>query len=380
MRLDRSTFQAGGAAMAGVWLVFLFYPVTALVQGPFSTGAASLGLALLLAFAVVYVLGFGWSQELQMVPRHRGLLVWFGILLSLVLAQIPLLGWMVYSYTTYLVAVLVFTFPWRFAIPGSLALLFSSFTVFLGDRPEYFWYVFGAVWMGPLVVGLVAWGDRREKRMFRLEQRAAVAEERESVARDVHDLLGHSLTVIALKSEVAERMLETAPEQTRTELQEISRLSRQALAEVRSTVTRLQSPDLAGQIRTAEQALQAAGIQARLPDPADLPPLAPQAEELFSWVLREAVTNVLRHSGASSCRVEISSTSLEVVDDGVGASGTQHGNGLAGMARRTAEAGGTLAVRPWISTEDLLEGERCGTRVMLSLPPDAPTRSGRTRP
>ena len=104
--------------------------------------------------------------------------------------------------------------------------------------------------------------EHRERGRRQTAEALQAAREREQVARDVHDLLGHSLTVINLKAEVASRLVASDPEAARAELEQISRISRTALAEVRSTVTRLRQPDFAGQIRAAARALETAGVGA----------------------------------------------------------------------------------------------------------------------
>ena len=138
------------------------------------------------------------------------------------------------------------------------------------------------------------------------------------MARDVHDLLGHSLTVINLKAEMASRLLASDPEAARAELEQISRTSRTALAEVRSTVTRLRQPDFAGQIRAATRALETAGVRAELPDPQAAQDAAGADATVFSWALREAVTNVLRHAGARRVRISLDAHHVAVLDDGAG--------------------------------------------------------------
>jgi hypothetical protein len=118
-----------------------------------------------------------------------------------------------------------------------------------------------------------------------------------------------------------------------------------ALAEVRSTVTRLRTPDFGGEVEAARAALTTAGLTAVLPPAAEAPRLAGGNASLFSWVLREAVTNVVRHSGASRCEVRLSAEKLQIDDDGVGPGGA-FGNGLNGLAERVEEAGGRLVVSP----------------------------------
>jgi two-component system sensor histidine kinase DesK len=168
----------------------------------------------------------------------------------------------------------------------------------------------------------------------------AVANERNRFARDLHDILGHSLTVITVKAELARRLIEVDPERTREELADLERLSREALVDVRRAVEGYRELSLAGELSRARLALRAAGIEATVPDPT--PEVPEDLHELFAWVLREGVTNVLRHSDAETCTITLTTTSVEVCDDGRGPASLTPGNGLTGLRERAAAMGATL--------------------------------------
>ncbi|MBE1471496.1 sensor histidine kinase [Kibdelosporangium phytohabitans] len=172
----------------------------------------------------------------------------------------------------------------------------------------------------------------------------AVAEERARVARDLHDVLGHSLTTITLKAGLARRIMERSPDVERAlaEVHDVERLSRQALTEIRATVSGYRKMSLPAEIANAKAALLAAGIDADLPQAVDDVP--GELREPFGYVLREAVTNVIRHSGASRCEIRLGESWIEVVDNGRGVStgGDQDGNGLAGLRERLAKVDGRL--------------------------------------
>ncbi|GAA3437310.1 sensor histidine kinase [Kutzneria kofuensis] len=184
--------------------------------------------------------------------------------------------------------------------------------------------------------------------------RLAVAEERARVARDVHDVLGHSLTTVTLKLGLIRRLLETKPgevERLIIEVGEAEQLSRQALSEVRATLSGYRSASLSAEVAGARAALASAGIAADLPRAVDN--VLPQYQESFAYVLREGVTNVLRHSGATSCEVRLGESWLEVRDNGsavvedAGASRVDGGGaGLTGLADRLAEIGGRIDAGP----------------------------------
>ena len=189
-----------------------------------------------------------------------------------------------------------------------------------------------------------------------IEQLAKTAE-RERIARDMHDVLGHSLSVIVLKSELAGRLMANDPAGAALEVAEIETTARQALAEVRKTITGYRCEGFASELSRAAQILETAGV--RLKRPAKPPFLTPRHEATLSLILREAVTNIVRHAGASQCSIELSTakntTLLVIADDGRGDI-REEGNGLRGMRERVQELGGRLS----------LDSQR-GTRLHIEL-------------
>ncbi|WP_189248143.1 sensor histidine kinase [Streptosporangium pseudovulgare] len=175
----------------------------------------------------------------------------------------------------------------------------------------------------------------------------ATAAERARLARDLHDVLGHTLTTITAKTGLTRRLLESGADRDRAvaELRDIERLSREAHAEVRATVSGRRRPSLAVELAGARAALRAAGIRATLPHAVDH--VSPELREPFAYVLREGVTNVVRHSGAARCEVRLGESSLEIRDDGRSpARAHEAGNGLAGLAERLRAVGGRLDAGP----------------------------------
>ena len=177
--------------------------------------------------------------------------------------------------------------------------------------------------------------------------RLAVAEERSRFARDLHDLLGHSLSLITLKSALAGRLLPVTPETERAakEVRDVEGVAREALREVREAVAGYRSPTLAGELSGAREMLEAAGISCRIRNEAGALPNA--AEAVLAWVVREGTTNVIRHSRAQSCEVQLTrdgdEVRVEVNDDGRGPSpGETTGTGLSGLAERVAASGGSF--------------------------------------
>jgi two-component system sensor histidine kinase DesK len=193
--------------------------------------------------------------------------------------------------------------------------------------------------------------------------RDAVAEmarvaERERIGRDLHDLLGHTLSVIVLKSELAAKLAERDPGRAAQEIRDVEQISREALTEVRKAVRGYRSEGLSEAIANAERVLVAAGIEPHIEVVAL--GLEPDAERALAFSLREAVTNVVRHAGARHCWIAFSSpigrAVLEVRDDGRGGNAPE-GSGLSGMRDRLRQVAGTL--------ERSGDG---GTRLRITLP------------
>ncbi len=205
----------------------------------------------------------------------------------------------------------------------------------------------GACCIGGLTVWVQCQSRKADARLAmahdEIEQLAKSAE-RERIARDLHDVLGHTLSLIAVKSELAGRLLQSDPERTARELAEIQTTARRALSEVRQTVSGYRAQGLEAEFQQAASALASAGVAATL-TPATPPRRPAQQQAALALILREAVTNIIPHADARICAVTLTSTSegttLEVRDDGRGLSGDE-GNGLLGIRERVRELGGTL--------------------------------------
>ena len=171
----------------------------------------------------------------------------------------------------------------------------------------------------------------------------AADQERTRIARDIHDLLGHSLSVITLKGEVATRLL-PAGAQGADEVRDMLGLSREALQQVRQVVSGYRQPTLANELMAARVALQAASIEVEVTQ--NVGALDRESEAVLGWVIREATTNVIRHSGAKRCSITLGrydgQLQIEVVNDGWRVPQAPAGNGLRGLDERLATLGGTL--------------------------------------
>ena len=174
------------------------------------------------------------------------------------------------------------------------------------------------------------------------EHLAKVAE-RERIARDLHDLLGHTLSVIVLKSELASRLTASDPARAAEEIRDVERISREALTQVRAAVRGYRSAGFDSELREALRALEAAGILVETS--VEAPPLSPAQETVFAMALREAVTNVVRHAHATVCRLTLRQTGrfceMVIADNGLGGA-LDEGSGLSGMRERVEALGGAL--------------------------------------
>jgi two-component system sensor histidine kinase DesK len=171
--------------------------------------------------------------------------------------------------------------------------------------------------------------------------------ERERIARDLHDILGHTLSVIILKSELASRLSSTDSARAADEIRDVERIARDALAQVRAAVRGYRSAGIASELKSARETLETAGIQVgtQIETPMDARPLSPAQEGVIALALREAVTNVVRHAQATFCRLTLRRNGpyceLEIQDNGRGGI-AEEGSGLTGMRQRVETLGGAL--------------------------------------
>ncbi|WP_329223801.1 sensor histidine kinase [Streptomyces sp. NBC_01485] len=212
-----------------------------------------------------------------------------------------------------------------------------------------------ATWISTMVTAAILSLSEavRDLRAAREElARRAVEEERLRFSRDLHDLLGHTLSVIVVKSEAARRLAPRDMDAALSQVADIEAVGRQALTEIREAVTGYREGSLVTELDRARSALTAAGVEPSVSRSG--PPPEPQTAALLGWVVREAVTNVVRHSGATRCRITVSGTPervrLTVTDNGTGAPAADDcrppGTGLTGLRERLTTAGGALTAGP----------------------------------
>lgn len=337
-------WETVGWLMAVIWLVFLFFPILSVVEIVQEPWLRALDLGLIALFAVVYSWAF-WSlpDDGPRLVRHG--VVYLAILAPFVPALFLTIGVNSLSMVAYLVALTIYTMPRRIALVlVGLAIVVTVAVPLLSDTD-------GPWWIFVLIVLLVAVAcflpvelDARAARQREIDQQLVLAAERDRVARDVHDVLGHSLTVITVKSELAERLVDLDAERAREEMAQVRSIARQALAEIRATVAGLRVARLQDELEHAATALAGAGFEADLPADPDV--VDPRHRIVLAWALREAVTNVVRHSGATRCTVRWEADRLTVTDDGRGHRGSRTGNGLRGLRERVEQVGGSVRLGP----------------------------------
>nr|WP_274636641.1 sensor histidine kinase [Microbacterium bovistercoris] len=331
-----------GAIIALLWLISAGQEIVAEAA---TTTSAVLGIAALVAYAVGFlvVVPLGWGAG----TRTR-LLLTVG-LFALSFTMFPWLSWGVRGLWTYVgvaLGMMVVSWPLTLTAITGLTLLAGWFGFLLdGWAEDDFWVpaiTFSISLMMTSFARTLAAMNQLRATQDQLEAMAA-ERERGRMARDIHDILGHSLTVITVKSELASRLIDADPARAKAEVTEIEALARGALADVRATVAGSRGVTLSGELAAARVALHAAGIAAELPRATDAVPAA--RRELAAWVIREGVTNVVRHSRAGRCEVRIGEREIEIADDGVGpvASGASS-TGLSGLRERVEAAGGRMSI------------------------------------
>ena len=368
---------------ATVWVFFLVIPLIQLLFGSFARWQRLLGIAGIMGFIVAYIWAFS-TQDTRAVQAGvplpdlpiRVLLGKLAVPSLFTVLALPALGWWTAYFFPFFCSLVLFSMKLRRGIPTVITAvaLLAAASLAWNTHPESRWMVLGATLSGlTIIIARVA--VELQERRTAAERELALVSQREAVGRDVHDILGHSLTVLTLKAEVARRLIEQDPIAASRELDEVIALARGALADVRSTVTRLRSPDLASQLEATRTALSAAQIDVELTGSAQEVPEYQRA--LLAWALREATTNIVRHAQAANVTVHLEPGLLRVSDDGVGLAGSRPGNGLEGLRSRIEHEGGSLAMTspfsspdaPPTAVEDCCAGAPSGgTRLEVRLP------------
>jgi len=334
----------------GIWLGYLIPTVRRAWDAP-DVGWGIVAVVAIIAFCVVYLGVFVSIRRIRpaglLAGPRRGLgygLV--GIAIALILVSVPAAGETALAMCIYLAVMTMFVLPVRAAV---ILILLDAVTVAVLSHMVPGWESQNLLSFQILIAALAIWGviqlQQRNNQLAQAREEItglAVSQERLRFSRDLHDILGHSLTVITLKAELAGRLVRADPDRAEHEIAEVERLARTALADVRATAAGYRDVSLAVELASARMALDAAGIEADLAGTVDDVPT--ERLELFGWAVREGVTNVVRHSGARHCRVTVDPQVVEITDDGRGPGGPAGGNGLGGLRERAEAAGARLSI------------------------------------
>lgn len=367
------------------WLVCLLFPLVSLGREPFARWRLTLGLLALLFFATSYT-WLMWPHPASQRARVRTrshcsliLLVALSLLvLALSLVDGPAWLWLFIGVSAIAGGLL----PMRsaFAVVMLLTLLPLFMLIIVGvhagqAQGDWWWWLIALMLLirglGLDMIGVARMGSAiRDLHTAQRElARLKVEEERLRVARDLHDLLGHTLSLITLKSKLAGRLIEQEPARAAQEIREVERIARQTLREVREAVAGYRQPTLANEVDGAQQMLEAAGIACSLED-AKLP-LPSGIDTVLAWTVREGVTNVIRHSRAQHCVIRLygedSMVCVQVRNDGeprVRTEGAEAraGLGLSGLTERVTSLGG------WIKAGSVQTDGKTGFCLEVELP------------
>jgi two-component system, NarL family, sensor histidine kinase DesK len=347
------------------WLVCLLFPFASLVREPLSLWRLISGLLALLFFATSYT-WLMWphptSQEAR--ARSRSLLSFllFGVLglLTFVFSLMYGPAWLwLFIGVSAIAGVLL---PMRSAFAA--VVLFTLLPLFLTLKMhgglggvDVWWFIALMLLVRGLgldMIGVARMGSAiRELHSARRElARLAVIEERERLSRDLHDLLGQTLSMITLKSELAGCLIKEDPERCAQELAEIECVSRKTLREVREAVAGYRQPTLSSELEGARQLLAAAGIDVEIEPINEV--LPPAFDAALAWTVREGVTNVIRHSRARQCRIHLTKKNGAVMAEVLSEGGQREqvestvrpGLGLAGLRERVSALGGRMKAGP----------------------------------
>lgn len=353
--------QVIGLLYASIWLVFLAMPTVATAVSDAALGWKLLSYSGIVVFGLVYSwLMAWWLSEESRGPTPVKLAVACVALASLGALSLPAAGSWSTVFLPFIAALIIFTTEPLPGVPVGLAVWIVPTAAFFVFIDQEFWMIAGPGFgMLFIIIGRIT--EHYDARARTAQEQLKQVEERDRIARDVHDVLGHSLTVLSIKAQLARRLMESDVPRAQAELDEIEQLARESLGQVRSTVTRLRAPQLPGELDVARSALEGGGITAEIRTEAE-----PSDSALLAWALREAVTNVLRHAQASRCVIQLGPHRLCVADDGVGISEPE-GNGLRGLRERAAAEGAEVLVGPAYPELTGTSPERPGTQIEVRL-------------
>lgn len=335
--------------ISGVWLVFLVWTIIEFLNSTAPLPAQIAAWTALVIFPFIHLAGFLKPCPVPRLNRSVNTLAYSValIVLGLIMAQSAPIA--IINIVPYVMSQWIFNhriFTGLIAVAATFVATVA--VVLLGNFDDYGAWFIPSVGAPAMIMIFARLAIEMEAQQRERSEHLALTHQREELASTVHDVLGHSLTTVTVKVQLAQRLLETDVEAAKSELTDIETLARRSLSEIRATVTDLQHPDLAEQLDQAKNALTAAELTFHRPEA--LPRLSLVQQQVFAWVIREAVTNVIRHAEATTCIISNTAgdeqMTLRIDDDGTGIKDTDPKNhrGLAGLHRRVVSAGGSLDI------------------------------------
>ncbi|MEI5993808.1 sensor histidine kinase [Candidatus Enterococcus mansonii] len=347
-----------------IWLIFILIPIIAMF--PYDNFDKQLALALLGIFVITYR---------NCLFNGKWLPLWMGLMYGISLFYAMYFGYIyLFIYPAWMIGFIpmkkkVFKYYY-----SALVCMLTPVPFSLSRLPEYmaqelkitiFVYAF-FICAAPFAGRSIRRQAELRKQMYQSTQRMEYVikqEERYRIARDLHDTLGQSLSIMTIKAELAGKLLDKNPEKAKNEIAEVAETSRGTLQTVREIVSSMRHVLIVEEMITIEKSLRAAKIILSTEGEELTGEIATDIQNTLSYCLRECVTNVIRHSKASHCKIIIEKApthyTLTVEDDGNGMSGSVHGNGLTGLKERIESIGGQLEFT-----------QKNGTKVIFTVPVD----------
>jgi len=343
---DQKFWDRRGWLIAGVWVIFLVFPVLDLVLDDYALPTRIIGLALIALFAAVYLRSyaqFSWTIG-QGGTSARRAQASFLVLCAIIAAGIPVIGLTTMGLFPFITSFAIFLLSRTWAIAAYAAVLVLSFAlpIIFGQFMDAI-FLIGLNLVLMVVYAITVAAIRRSTAAEKIRSDYLLVAEQERVARDVHDGIGHSLTALNLKAQLALRLMDQEQyAQARRELEQLSALAVDALDSVRTTVQGLSRQDLAAELAELQQACSDNNLEFSVAGTAEQVPT--QLRSHVAWILREAVTNVLRHAHASRIVLHLEPGKVSVDDDGDGLQASTPGHGIRGMQERARQFGASCTV------------------------------------
>jgi two-component system, NarL family, sensor histidine kinase DesK len=367
MQNFRDKFRKNTGLSPFVWIVFYILPFYFILQSS-STSQVVFGIAMIVGFFICYVLSFAskgwlvyfWTSIQIAISTAMSLLfgyIYFFLFLAFFIGNLKnrITFFILYgillacTFTTIYYGFMtihrpVLTTQWPFVLLSVIAVILLPVSTYNKSREDK-------------LQGQLKDANKRISELVKLE-------ERQRISRDLHDTLGQKLSLIGLKSDLASKLINSNPNQARSEIKDVQKTARIALKEVREMVTEMRGTKLEDEVYRVEQILKAAKIAFTFEGNAKIPNTSLIAENVVSMCIKEAVTNVVKHSNASACAIAIEQLKTElivkVIDNGVGIGNSLAnltGNGLQGMKERLEFVNGSLEI---VSEE--------GTQIIIRVP------------